>query len=191
MSVRVVREVPRRAVGEFSVAIANDTLWESTEYFTITLSNPAGANLGLAGRAVAITDDDPAPTVSFRQVVPDAPTNLTASLTLTGEVRLAWEGTDPDLFYGDGDGDGDGGRGASGWTSGVGSGWLQVLSSSMLRACHRWPSGERTISSTSLPPRSMGRPSSSLPKPSANQPPPRAFGNSCQLAPSSSLRSTY
>ena len=51
----------------------------------------------------------------------------------------------------------------------------------MLRACHRWPSGDRAISRTSPAPRSMGRPSSSRPKERANQPPGRASGSSCQL----------
>ena len=63
---------PPATRAEFTVAIADDTLWESTEHFTVTLSNPGGAALGLPGRAVAIADDDPAPTVSFRQTQHEA-----------------------------------------------------------------------------------------------------------------------
>ena len=57
---------------EFTVAIADDTVWERTESFTVTLSNPMGAVPGVSERAVAIADDDPAPTVSFRQTQHEA-----------------------------------------------------------------------------------------------------------------------
>ena len=49
------------------IPIADDALWEHEESFTVTLTNATGATLGLSEQVVAIADDDPAPTVSFRQ----------------------------------------------------------------------------------------------------------------------------
>ncbi len=49
--------------GETSKTVAltpiNDTTWEPSEDFTLTLSNPVDATLGLATATVTITDDDP------------------------------------------------------------------------------------------------------------------------------------
>ena len=49
------------------IPIQDDALWEHEESFTVTLTNATGATLGLSEQVVAIADDDPAPTVSFRQ----------------------------------------------------------------------------------------------------------------------------
>ena len=51
----------------FDIPIEDDALWEHEESFTVTLSNAAGATLGPSEQLVAIADNDPPPTVSFRQ----------------------------------------------------------------------------------------------------------------------------
>ena len=61
-------EIPAdQTEAEFTVAVVDDELWEHQESFTVTLSSPSGATLGTGVREVAIADNDPAPTVSFKQ----------------------------------------------------------------------------------------------------------------------------
>ena len=65
--------------------IANDTLDEADETFSITLSSPSNATIGTATGTVTITDNDPAPTISINDNSTSnenaASTNLVASLS--------------------------------------------------------------------------------------------------------------
>ncbi|HYU34295.1 MAG TPA: Calx-beta domain-containing protein [Thermoanaerobaculia bacterium] len=71
----------------FQVTILNNTVAESNETVTLTLSNPTGAALDLSRRiaTLTITDDD-----SAGPSAPAAPTNLTAAPQSTTEIQLTW-----------------------------------------------------------------------------------------------------
>ncbi len=79
---------PGSKTATFSVLVVGDTVPESTESFTVTLSNPVNATLGTATGTGTITDDDP-------ESVSVAPASLaegnsgTAPMTFTVSVPVA------------------------------------------------------------------------------------------------------
>jgi hypothetical protein len=74
----------------FTVAIANDTVFEGTETFAIHLSAPThGATLSTASATVTITDNDPAPSFSINSVsVNEGAGTATLTVTKSGGTAL-------------------------------------------------------------------------------------------------------
>ena len=73
-----------------TLAPTSDTTWEPSETFTLTLSNPVDASLGLATATVTINDDDPrnagtlALNTATESVVENAAGGITLTVTRTG-----------------------------------------------------------------------------------------------------------
>ncbi|MBL3618369.1 MAG: hypothetical protein JMN26_11620, partial [gamma proteobacterium endosymbiont of Lamellibrachia anaximandri] len=74
---------------------ANDTIWEPSETFTLTLSNPVDATLGLATATVTIDDDDPrnAGTLALSSATESVAENAAGGLTLTVNRTGGSDGT--------------------------------------------------------------------------------------------------
>lgn len=84
---------PGETTKQIVVPVANDTLFESNETFTVTLSAPTNATLGSpAAATVTITDNDPAPTIQFSAStanVGEGAGTATITVTKTGATALA------------------------------------------------------------------------------------------------------
>nr|WP_246345527.1 Calx-beta domain-containing protein [endosymbiont of Lamellibrachia barhami] len=68
-----------------TLAPTSDTTWEPSETFTLTLSNPVDATLGLATATVTINDDDPrsAGTLALSTATESVAENAAGGITLT------------------------------------------------------------------------------------------------------------
>ena len=78
--------MPGETSKTITITILNDTVYETTERFRVTLSNPTGATLSAANLAqVNIANDDPVPTASMEDVIvgEGAGTMTLTTMTLT------------------------------------------------------------------------------------------------------------
>lgn len=71
----------------FSVPIKDDAIDEPNETFTVTLSNPGSATLGLASAMVTINDDDPTPSIAINS--PSQPEGNSGTSNMTFTVTLS------------------------------------------------------------------------------------------------------
>ena len=82
-----------------TITLLNDTVYELTEHFRVTLSNPTGAALSAASLAnVNIANDDAVPTASMEDVIVNEDTGtmtmtLTLALSHESSVAVAYETT--------------------------------------------------------------------------------------------------
>lgn len=56
------------AVKTISIPIINDSTYETTESFTVSLSNPSNGSIGIGTANVTITDDDTTPEIGFNPI---------------------------------------------------------------------------------------------------------------------------
>ena len=90
--------MPGETSKTITVTLLNDTVYDDTERFRVTLSNPTGAALSAASFAnVNISNDDAVPTASMEDViVNEAAGTMTLTLALSHESSIAvmYETTD-------------------------------------------------------------------------------------------------
>ena len=93
--------MPSETSKTITIPILNDTVYELTERFRVTLSNPTGAALSAASLAnVNISSDDAVPTASMEDVIvnEDAGTmTLTLALSHESSVAVTYETTGSDV----------------------------------------------------------------------------------------------
>ena len=89
--------MPGETTKTIMITLLNDTVYELTERFRVTLSNPAGAALSASSEAnVNITNDDAVPTASMEDVIVNEDTGtMTMTLALSHEssVDVTYETT--------------------------------------------------------------------------------------------------
>ncbi len=75
-----------------NIPLLNDNVYEADETFTVTLSNPQGAALGIKTATVTITDDETVPKLSFTPAtlaVHEGAGTATLTVTLSSETQNA------------------------------------------------------------------------------------------------------